>query len=97
MLSAFHIFRDPALLQRVRNEVESSLGSSDDGLQDMDPNTLIKKPLLSSIYAETLRLHVKTYFVVSSPHSNVHLGRWTLPRQRIGLVNAGVSHMDEAF
>jgi hypothetical protein len=95
MLSAFHIFRDPVLLQRVRNDVESSFGHQH--LQDIDPNKLIKEPLLSSIYAETLRFYVKTYFIVSSPHSDVHLGRWTLPRRRIGLMNAGVSHMDETF
>ncbi|OTA55244.1 Pfs, NACHT and ankyrin domain protein [Hypoxylon sp. EC38] len=95
MLSAFHIFKDPVLLQRVRDDVESSFGSQH--LLDIDPNKLIKEHLLSSIYAETLRLYVKTYFMVSSPHTDVHLGRWTLPKGSIGLMNAGVSHMDESF
>ncbi|TVY80890.1 Cholesterol 7-alpha-monooxygenase [Lachnellula suecica] len=95
MLSAFHLFSDPDLLRRVRNDINLSFG--DQQLQGIDPNKLTKRPLLSSIYAETLRFYVKTYFVVSSPHTDVHLGRWTLPKSRIGLMNAGVSHMDSDF
>lgn len=95
MLSAFHIFKDPVLLQRVRDDLETSFGSQH--LLDIDPIKFAKQSLLSSIYAETLRLYVKTYFMVSSPHTDVHLGRWRLPKGRIGLMNAGISHMDEAF
>lgn len=95
MLSAFHIFKDPVLLDRVRKDVEGFFGEN--YVLDIDPNKLIKENLLSSVYAETLRLHVKTYFMVSSPHKDVHLGRWSLPKGGIGLMNAGVSHMDEIF
>jgi hypothetical protein len=95
MLSAFHIYRDPVLLDRVRDSVDSLLG--DTHFMDMDANELSKNPLLSSIYAEVLRLYVKTYFMVSSPHEQVDLGRWELPKGRIGIMNAGVSHMDESF
>ncbi|KAI9167950.1 Cholesterol 7-alpha-monooxygenase [Paramyrothecium foliicola] len=95
MLSAFHVFKDGELLERVRGDVERFLGQSH--LLDVDPNKLIKESLLSSIYAETLRLYVKTYFMVSSPHSDVHLGKWLLPKGRIGLMNAGISHLDASF
>ncbi|KAI5855027.1 Pfs, NACHT and ankyrin domain protein [Durotheca rogersii] len=95
MFSAFHIFKDRDLLRRVRDDVEGSFGGQH--LLDIDPNKLIKEPLLSSVYAEVLRLHVKTYFMVSSPHTDVHLGRWVLPKGRIGLMNAGISHMDNSF
>lgn len=95
MLSAFHIFKDPILLKRVRDDIEDTFGHQQ--LLDINPNKLVKEPLLSSIYAETLRLYVKTYFMVTSPHVDVHLGKWSLPKGRIGLMNAGISHMDEAF
>ncbi|VUC35732.1 unnamed protein product [Clonostachys rosea] len=95
MLSVFHIFKDPQLLLRVRTDMERL--RRDDGLLEVDPDKLNKEPLLSSIYAETLRLYVKTYFMVSSPQADVHLGKWSLPRGRIGLMNAGVSHMDKTF
>ncbi|CAD6447907.1 65795566-4059-423b-9ce8-6320b22c028f [Sclerotinia trifoliorum] len=86
MLSAFHIFKGPVLLQRVRDEVKVSLG--DLKLLEIDLNKFTKNPLLSSIYAETLRLYIKTYFMVSSPHVDVNLGKWTLSKGRIGLMNA---------
>jgi hypothetical protein len=95
MLASFHIFRDPVLLQRVRDGIDNSFGAQQ--LPEIDPTKLSKETLLSSIYAETLRLYVKTYFLVSSPHADVHLGRWKLPATCIGLMNAGFSHMDEAF
>lgn len=93
MLSTFHIFKDPILLERVRSDIKNFFG--DQYVLEIDPTKLIKEHLLSSLYAETLRLHVKTYFMVSSPHTDVHLGRWSLPKGGIGLMNAGVSHMDE--
>ncbi|KAH7324460.1 Pfs, NACHT and ankyrin domain protein [Stachybotrys elegans] len=95
MLSAYYIFKDPELLQRVRANVDNFLGHQH--LHEVDPNKLAKEPLLSSIYAEVLRLHVKTYFMVSSPHADVNLGKWILPQGRIGLMNAGISHLDESF
>jgi hypothetical protein len=95
MLCAFHIFKDPILLQRIRNNIETSFGHQH--LLDIDPNKLTKEPLLSSVYAETLRFYVKTFFMVSSPHVEVNLGRWTLSKGCIGLMNAGVSHMDDTF
>ncbi|EFY86300.1 Pfs, NACHT and Ankyrin domain protein [Metarhizium acridum CQMa 102] len=95
MLCVFHIFKEPVLLERVCNEVEGSFGHQ--RLAEISPNKLTRVPLLSSVYAEALRLCVKTYFMVSSPHVDVHLGRWKLPKGRIGLMNAGLSHMDDAF
>ncbi|KAK8050929.1 hypothetical protein PG993_002314 [Apiospora rasikravindrae] len=95
MLSALHIFKDPELLERIRADVENSFG--DQPLLGFDPQRLNKEPLLSSVYAEVLRLYVKTYFMVSSPHKSVHVGKWCLPKGRIGLMNAGVSHMDDFF
>ncbi|KAK7987375.1 hypothetical protein PG989_007690 [Apiospora arundinis] len=78
MLSVLHIFKDPLLLQRIRKDVEDSFG--DQKLLELDPQKLNKEPLLSSVYAEVLRLYVKTYFM-----------------GRIGLMNAGISHMDDFF
>jgi hypothetical protein len=64
---------------------------------DIEPGTFMKDVLVSSIYAETLRLYVKTYFMVSSPHKDVHLGKWLLPKSCIGLMNAGISQFDKSF
>jgi hypothetical protein len=34
----------------------------------------LKLPLLSAVYAETLRLYVKVFSMASSPHNEVNLG-----------------------
>lgn len=95
MMATLHIFRDRNLLGRVRLTVKESCGKF--SLSQLDSQELVKNPLLSSIYAETLRLYVQCYFVVSSPHHDVPLGKWWLPKGNIGLVNSGISHMDEHF
>ncbi|PHH89635.1 hypothetical protein CDD83_5619 [Cordyceps sp. RAO-2017] len=62
-----------------------------------DLRALSSSPLLSSIYAETLRLHVKSFTVVSSPVEDITLGKNMLPKYCIGLVNSHISHTDEQF
>ncbi|KAK0616091.1 cytochrome P450 [Bombardia bombarda] len=94
-LAGFHIFQDRVLLQRLRDEIEAHFEPGSDALLDRaDPKDLLKLPLLSAIYAETLRLHVKVFFMASSPHDNVSLGKWKLPKGGIALVNSSISHTD---
>lgn len=95
MFNTFHIFNEPGLLARVRNVLDQRRRS--ESSSGFDIGKLVKDPLLSSIYAETLRVYVKTYFVASSPHEDVLLGKWWLPKGKVALVNSGISHMDEGF
>lgn len=90
-----HIFKDKKLLRCVRESVK---GSSDltQG-EEYDPKKLDKLPLLSSIYAETLRLYAKSYTIACSPHSDIQLGSWWLPRGEIGLVNSHNAHTDATY
>ncbi|KAK0630536.1 cytochrome P450 [Bombardia bombarda] len=90
-----HVAKTQNLPNRVRNEVTSAFGNQP--LEDINLRQLSKNPLLSSIYAETLRLHVKSFTVVSSPVQDINLGKFRLPKNSMGLVNAHVSHMDESF
>ncbi|KAI1292595.1 cytochrome P450 [Xylaria venustula] len=95
VMAIIHIFQDKSLVKRVRQELHDSFGNSD--VEDIDPKHLAANPLLSSIYAETLRLHVKTYTIIYSSHSNVSLGKYVLPRRTVGLVNSHFSHMNPDF
>jgi hypothetical protein len=95
MLSVYHVFKDVALLQRVRENLDETFG--DIPVSGLDPSRLIQDPLLSSIQAETLRLYVNVCVMLSSPHSDVSLGRWWMPRGAVGLVHSGVTHKDESF
>jgi hypothetical protein len=46
---------------------------------------------------EVLRLYVNVCVMVSSPHSDVSLGRWRLPKGAAALVSSGMMHMDESY
>ncbi|KAK5631973.1 hypothetical protein RRF57_007687 [Xylaria bambusicola] len=95
VMAMIHILQDKNLVHRVRQELHDSFGDQD--IKDIDPKLLGSNPLLSSIYAETLRLHVKTYTIIYSSHSNVPLGRYLLPKSSVGLVNSHFSHMNTDF
>jgi hypothetical protein len=95
MLSVYHIFKDSALLQRVREGFENDFGQT--APLDMDPVELIKSPLLSSIHAEVLRLYVTVCVMVASPHADVSLGRWWMPKGSTALVSSSMTHMDANY
>ncbi|KAF2684608.1 Pfs, NACHT and ankyrin domain protein [Lentithecium fluviatile CBS 122367] len=95
MLSVYHVFKDASLLQRVRNNLEDAFG--DILASEIDPSQLVQDPLLSSVYAETLRLYVNVCVMLSSPHADVSLGRWWMPKGAVGLVHSGITHRDEIF
>jgi hypothetical protein len=91
-----HIFRSPATLQRIRSSLDAAYPTPQD-LINSEPKLLLKQPLLCSVFAETLRLYVKVFFAFSSPHQDVSLGRYRLPRAQLGLWNSDLPHMDERF
>lgn len=101
MMTIYHVFHDPELLSRVRASVTSTLGITRvTGLasEQLNAKLLTNNDLMCSIYAEILRLHGMSHFLVSAPKtSDVDVGRWILPRGAVGLLNAGISHMDSEF
>lgn len=95
MLCAYHIFKDPALLERVRYSLGSQFGQTQ--LLDIDPSDLVKNSLMSSIQAEVLRLYVTVCVMVTSPHADVPLGNWVMPKGGTALVVSGLTHFDEDY
>ena len=99
-LAVFHIFHDPELLSRVRTELDQHFGPelSDSTFSKISPKELYKLPLLSSIYAETLRLYSQIFLVrASPPDRDVHLGKWLFPRGSFGIISTAVAHTDKDF
>jgi cytochrome P450 len=83
-----HLFEDESLRDRARADV-ARLGT-------LDPKTLSQSsPVLSSVFAETLRLHSTMYSMLTARGADAKLGKWRLPQGQIGVVNTGLSHMDE--
>ena len=91
MMAALHTFKDPSLLARVRTSLEENTKVS----ENPDDKALTHNPLLVSIYSETLRMYVKSYFLTSNQHADIPVGQWRIPKERVVFVNSGISHMDE--
>ncbi|KAK4234050.1 cytochrome P450 [Achaetomium macrosporum] len=98
MMTALHIFRCPGLAARVRASLLANEAVDPDRLDVVDmERVLYHQPLLSSCYAETLRLHLQAYVTRASAHRAVELAGWVLPRGKVCMVNTYASHMDEGF
>ncbi|RYC57754.1 hypothetical protein CHU98_g8454 [Xylaria longipes] len=95
MLVAYHVFQDPALLVRIRAEIEEKFGKSFE-ISDIDHRDLWKLPLLSSVFAEVLRLYVDVLLIFSSPHQDVFVGKWRLPKGEKAIVSTSIAHRDES-
>ncbi|KAF2837384.1 cytochrome P450 [Patellaria atrata CBS 101060] len=95
-LATAHVFKDRNLLSRVREIARNH--SEDQGEHtELELKQLQKDPLLSSVYAEVLRLYSKAFMIAKSPHVDVSLGRWWFPKDTMGLANSHVSHMNDNF
>ncbi|TVY84387.1 hypothetical protein LSUE1_G000788 [Lachnellula suecica] len=93
--AAFHVFKDPELLARVRKVAETHSGPS--SVAQPNISALAADPLLLSVYAEILRLYVKVHAAFSSPHEDVDLGKWMLPKGGIALISSEPAHMNATF
>ncbi|KAI9644636.1 hypothetical protein NHQ30_006660 [Ciborinia camelliae] len=85
-------FKDPVLLSRVRKELDEVSFDPNSFASPHDTEILIQIPLLQSIYAEVLRLHVEIQHVLYSHHSPVHVNQWIFPRKTPILVPCGPAH-----
>ena len=79
--------RDPQLLIRIRSAIEKNRIESPHGTLDFDWTNLCNEPLLQSVYAETLRLHVAIFVLRSSDRSDVDIRGWRIPRDAPILVS----------
>ncbi len=90
------IFRDPALLSKIRHSIRSSLDSSVQPNLRFDIEKLVRQPLLQSVYAETLRLRVHVYITRCPERKNLDIKGWTFPKDKAVLVSSTPAHMDES-
>ena len=93
MMTALHLFKDVDLLARIRTSLEDTVSCDKDGIE-VAMDKLLSKDLLQSVYAESLRLYVQSYITRCSPHEDVRVGSWWLPRNEVSMVASYVSHMN---
>ena len=80
--------RDPQLFTRIRSAIAKNRIESPHGTLDFNWTSLCSDPLLQSVYAETLRLHVAIFVLRSSDRSDVDIRGWRVPRGAPILVSA---------
>lgn len=82
------VIRDPQLVTRVRHTIAKHRVKSPPDTLDFDWTSLCSEPLLQSVYAETLRLHVAIFILRSSDRKDVDIGGWHIPRNAAILVSS---------
>ncbi|TGO26125.1 hypothetical protein BPAE_0066g00510 [Botrytis paeoniae] len=92
--AVIEIFKDPALLSRVRKELQEASFDPESLASPQFIHKLIQIPLLQSIYAEVIRLHVEVQHVLYSHHSPVCVNQWIFPKKTPILVPCGPAHHD---
>ena len=94
--SLVHIFRDPALLQRTREQASKcATGADPSAASAFDSEGLTKNPLLQSVWSEVLRLYVALFIVRGADHDDVALpGGHVIPRKKMIVVDTHTAHMD---
>ena len=98
MWMMLEVFKDPILLSRVRNELQTSFSNEDAILRmKFDSQTTRALPLLKSVYAETLRLRIQVYAVRYTGNEELKIKNWVLPKEKVVLVATGPAHMDKMF
>lgn len=89
------IYKDAALLERVRAELSSISTSPEEKIQWIDDiNTL---PLLQSIYAEVLRLRTGVQTVFRDNRNDIQFNDWRFPKKSVVIVPTMEAHRDETY
>ena len=93
---ALNAFLDPLLLKRARQEVEDCFQDqiSTNGTRKLDLTKLCSKPLLQSMYAETLRLCAGIVVGRTPRDGPYKLGEWMFPQGDLILLSARTSAMN---
>ena len=89
---ATQIFSDPLLLAEVRKELEIS---DDIPTSASDGDEAERRPILTSLYAETLRFGVQIHIPRHAPHHQVLVGNAILPQGSLILMNTWLAHSDD--
>ncbi|KAL8727056.1 MAG: hypothetical protein Q9166_006299 [cf. Caloplaca sp. 2 TL-2023] len=96
MFAVIQVFRDVALLSRVRAEIKGAITATEPNIQ-FDLDKLLQSPLLLSIYCETLRLNVDAYVMRYTDRADLHIENWTFPKESVVLTATTPAHTDETF
>jgi cytochrome P450 len=82
------------LLQAMTEVIESQSGCTLDINTTTQIDSLCRKPLLQSMYAETLRLYTSLFSLRSASHTSFGLGDFQIPKDELVAVDSRVAAMN---
>ncbi|KAM3070522.1 Multidrug resistance protein, partial [Clarireedia jacksonii] len=87
------IFADPSLLSSLRTEI----ATCNTDILSLDIETLIQKPLIQSVYIETLRLKASTLLLryLTQGQGGLNLNSWVYPKNLRIFVSNYYAQRDE--
>ncbi|KAI1212616.1 cytochrome P450 [Annulohypoxylon truncatum] len=101
IISSFWItleaFRDPTLLQAIREEVRACVQTDPDSQIPFDVAKLLKQPLLQAVFAENLRLRVHGFLIRYPELGDIHINNWTIRRNHWCIASSTPASMDPNF
>ncbi len=88
------VIQDAEILCRVRSVIDSCRIDTKTRKIEFDFLKLCNDPLMHSIYAETLRLHVASFLMRGPDRKDFNLRGWRIPRDAIMLISSYNAQMD---
>jgi hypothetical protein len=89
------VIRDPVLFAKLRKDVQTAVVvDTETGKQTFDLQTLMNLPLLASVYAESMRLHVSIN-ITRKVHADMELGGYHLKKGSLVQSPSSICHLDE--
>lgn len=90
------MIKDQDLLRAVREEAETAYTTDTaSGKRLLDVHKVVSLPLLQSLYAESLRMHV-SFNISREAARPVEMEGYTLPAKSIIQAPTGISHLSES-
>ncbi|PHH79134.1 hypothetical protein CDD82_2573 [Ophiocordyceps australis] len=94
---ALEAFRDTALLQDARQEVQSCIQTEADGRLCLDTKALVRQPLLQAMFAESHRLRVHGFAMRCPQRDDICLETCKIPRNSLCISSLTSASMDAEF
>lgn len=82
------VIRNAELLSRIRCTIDSYRIDADIGVTGFDYAKLCDDPLLQSVYAETLRLHVAIFMMRGPARADLNHRGWRIPRDAVMVISS---------
>lgn len=91
----FEMVQDSSLWKAVRDEAEPVFETNENGERVLNIQKLLSLPLLQSVYAETLRMHIASNITREVISETATVAGYRLPKNALVQAPTSIAHMNE--